>query len=93
MKVIDSICFLLFPLRKLSGAFRLTASKSLYPQYFKKMENLACVGQIPDFEYYYNKRDEWSKELNVSPGMRLKSPRSLIKGEFWSLIARTMLLS
>jgi hypothetical protein len=42
MKFFDSICFLPFPLRKLSSAFRLTASKSWYPHYFKKMENLEC---------------------------------------------------
>jgi hypothetical protein len=46
LKFIDSICFLPFPLRKLSGAFGLTASKSWYPHYFNKAENLDYVGQI-----------------------------------------------
>jgi hypothetical protein len=45
-------CFLPFPLRKLSGAFSLTASKAWYPHYFNKTENLDYVGQIPDTEYY-----------------------------------------
>jgi hypothetical protein len=52
MKFIDSICFLPFPLRKVSGAFGQTASKSWYPHYFNKMENLDYVGQIPDRECY-----------------------------------------
>jgi hypothetical protein len=52
MKFIGSICFLPFPLRKLSGALGLTASKSWYPHYFNKMENLDYFGQIPDREYY-----------------------------------------
>jgi G:T-mismatch repair DNA endonuclease (very short patch repair protein) len=51
-KFIDSICFLPFPLGKLSGAFGLTASKSWYPHYFNTMANLDYVGQIPDYEYY-----------------------------------------
>jgi hypothetical protein len=48
MKFIDSLCFLPFPLRKLSSAFDLTASKSWYPHYFNKMGNLNYVGQIPN---------------------------------------------
>jgi hypothetical protein len=52
LKFIDSICFLPFPLRKLSGAFGLTASKSWYPIYFNTMANLDYVGQIQDIEYY-----------------------------------------
>jgi hypothetical protein len=52
IKFIDSICFLPFPLRKLSGAFGLTAPISWYPHYFNKMENLDHVGQIPPLEYY-----------------------------------------
>jgi DNA polymerase III alpha subunit (gram-positive type) len=47
---IDSICFLPFPLRKLSDAFGLTASKSWYLHYFNKMESLHYVGEIPDIE-------------------------------------------
>jgi hypothetical protein len=41
-----------FPLRKLSGAFGLTASKSWYPHYFNTTANLDYVGQLPDTEYY-----------------------------------------
>jgi hypothetical protein len=52
LKFIDSICILPFPLRKLPGAFGLTASKSWYPHYFNTMANLDYVGQIPDIEYY-----------------------------------------
>jgi DNA polymerase III alpha subunit (gram-positive type) len=51
LKFSDSICFLPFPLRKLSGTFGLTASKSWYPHYFNKAENVDYVGQIPDTEY------------------------------------------
>jgi hypothetical protein len=52
LKFIDSICFLPFPLRKLSGAFSLTASKLWYPHYFNTTANLDYVGQLPDTEYY-----------------------------------------
>jgi hypothetical protein len=52
LKFMDSICFLPFPLRKLSGAFGLTASKSRYPHYFNTTANLDYVGQVPDLEYY-----------------------------------------
>jgi hypothetical protein len=52
LKFIDSICFLPFPLRKLSGAFGLTASKSWYPHYFNSMENLDYAGEIPARSYY-----------------------------------------
>jgi hypothetical protein len=51
MKFIDSICFLPFPLRKLSGTLDLTASKSWFPHYFNKMENLDYDGQIPECLY------------------------------------------
>ena len=44
--------FLPFPLRKLSSAFGLTASKSWYPHYFNTEENLNYVGSIPDVSYY-----------------------------------------
>jgi hypothetical protein len=47
--------FLPFLLRNLSSAFGLTASKSWYPHYFKKMENLNYVRQIPDRLYYGEK--------------------------------------
>jgi hypothetical protein len=52
LKLIDSICFLPFPLGKLSSAFGLTASKSWYLHYFNKAANVGYVGQIPDIEYY-----------------------------------------
>jgi hypothetical protein len=42
-KIIDS---------KLSGAFGLTASKSWYPHYCNKMENLDYVGQYPKTSDY-----------------------------------------
>jgi hypothetical protein len=45
----------LFPtlsLRKLSGAFGLTASKLWYPHYSNTTENLDYVGQIPALKYY-----------------------------------------
>jgi hypothetical protein len=51
LKFIDSF-FLPFPIRKLSGAFGLTASKSWDPYYFNSMETLKYVGQIPDRSYY-----------------------------------------
>jgi hypothetical protein len=52
LKLIDRICFLPFPLRKLSAGFGLTVSQSWYPHYFKKTEKLDYVGHIPDTEYY-----------------------------------------
>ena len=52
MKFIDSVCFLPFPLRKLSSAFGHTVSKSSYPHYFNKEETLNYVGPIPDVSYY-----------------------------------------
>jgi hypothetical protein len=51
-KFIDSICFLPFPLRKLSGPFGLTASKSWYPHYYNSIDNLDYVGQIPETSHY-----------------------------------------
>jgi hypothetical protein len=74
----DSICFLPFPLRKLSGDFGVTASKSWYPHYFNKMENVDYVVQIPD-RSYYGEKDVLVKEPNFSPGMRKENPRSLIR--------------
>jgi hypothetical protein len=56
LKFIDIICFLSFALRKLSGTFVLTASKSWYPHHFNSMENLDYVGHIPHREYYGVKR-------------------------------------
>jgi hypothetical protein len=52
MKFIDSISFLPFPLRKLAGAFGLSASKSWYPHYFNTKENLNYIGPIPDITCY-----------------------------------------
>jgi DNA polymerase type B, organellar and viral. len=51
-KFIDSICFLPFPLHKLSRAFGLTTSKSWYPYYFNTEENMNYAGSIPDVTYY-----------------------------------------
>ena len=53
MKIIDSICFLPFPFRKLSGAFGVTPTKVWYSHCFNKKENLNYVGSIPDASYYY----------------------------------------
>ena len=47
MKFIDSISFLPFPLRKLSGAFVLTSAKGWYPHYFNILDNLDYAGSIP----------------------------------------------
>ena len=52
MKFIDSIRFLPLPLRKLNGAFSLTASKAWYPHYFNREGNLNHVFSIPDASYY-----------------------------------------
>ena len=49
MKFFDSLCFLSIPLRKLSSAFCLTASKSWYPHYFNTEENLNYDHPIPDY--------------------------------------------
>ncbi len=51
IKLIDSIRFLPFPLRKLAGAFDLTAAKGWYPHYFNTEENLDYVVSIPDTSY------------------------------------------
>jgi hypothetical protein len=50
MKFIDSIS-LPFPIRKLAGAFGLSASKSWYPHYFNT-KNINYLGPIPDITYY-----------------------------------------
>ena len=49
---LDSVSFLPFPLRKLPGAFGLTAFKSWYPHLFNTKENMDYVGPIPDVSYY-----------------------------------------
>ena len=49
---LDSVSFLPLPLRKLHGAFGLTASKSWYPHHFNTKENLDYVRPIPDVSYY-----------------------------------------
>jgi hypothetical protein len=46
LKFIDSLSSLPFPIRKLEGAFGLSASKSRYPQYFNTKENLKYLGPI-----------------------------------------------
>jgi hypothetical protein len=52
IEIIDSISYLPFPLRKLAGAFELSASKTWCPHYFNTNENLNYVGPIPDISYY-----------------------------------------
>ena len=52
LKFIDSISFPPIPLRNLSSAFVLTASKGWYPHYFNTQENLDYVGSILDTSYY-----------------------------------------
>jgi hypothetical protein len=52
IKFIDSISYLPFPLRKLAGAFGLSASKSWYPHYFNTKDNLNYVSSIPDITFY-----------------------------------------
>jgi len=49
---LDSLSFIPCPLRKLSEAFGLTATKSCYPHYFNTEKNLDYVGPIPDVSYY-----------------------------------------
>ena len=52
MVFLDSVSFLPFPLRKLPGAFGLTACKSWYRHLFTTEENLDYVGPIPDISFY-----------------------------------------
>jgi len=49
---LDSVSFLLCPLRKLSEAYGLTASKSWYPHYFNTERNLDYTCPIPEVKYY-----------------------------------------
>jgi hypothetical protein len=49
---LDSVNYLPFFLRKLPEAFGLEASKSWYPHYFNMLQNLDCIGPIPDKSYY-----------------------------------------
>ena len=51
-EIYRQLCFLPFPLRKLSSAFGLTAKISWYPHYFNTEENLHYVGSIPNVTYY-----------------------------------------
>jgi hypothetical protein len=48
---LDSLSFILLPLRKLPEAFGLASSKSWYPHYFNTKENLDYVGEMPDLYY------------------------------------------
>jgi hypothetical protein len=52
MVFLDSISYMPLPLRKLREAFGLPSSKSWYPHYLNKMENLDYIGPIPDTSYY-----------------------------------------
>ena len=49
---LESVSFHPCPLRKLPGAFGLTASKSWNPHYFNTEENLISVRPINDVSYY-----------------------------------------
>jgi hypothetical protein len=49
---LDSVSYLLIPLRKLSQAFGLSATKSWYPHFFNTKENIDYLGPIPDISYY-----------------------------------------
>jgi len=49
---LDSVSFILCPLRKLPEAFGLTTCKSCYPHYFNTEENLDYKSPIPDVSYY-----------------------------------------
>jgi hypothetical protein len=40
------------PLRKLPEAFGLSSSKSWFPHYYNRKENLKYVGPIPDIQYF-----------------------------------------
>jgi hypothetical protein len=89
LKFIDSICFLLFHLRKLSGAFGLTASKFWYPHYFNTTKNLDYVGQIPDRSYYGEKEMSVGERTEFLAWYEEQMSRSMITGEFWNIIVRT----
>jgi len=49
---LENVSFLPCPLRKLPGAFGLTACKSWYSHYFNTEENLNYVDTIHDVSYY-----------------------------------------
>jgi hypothetical protein len=49
---IDSLLFLPMPLRKLPGAFGLTATKAWYTHFYNTKENTDYVGPIPDVQYF-----------------------------------------
>jgi len=49
---LDSVSFLLCPLRKLPQTFGLTVSKISYHYYFNTEENLNSVGPIPNVSFY-----------------------------------------
>jgi len=52
MLFIDSVSYLLMPLRKLPEAVGLQVNKSWYPHYFNTSTNLNYVGPIPDVLYF-----------------------------------------
>jgi len=52
IQFLDSVSYILMPLRKLPEAFGLQASKSWFPHYFNTMANIDYVGPIPDIKYY-----------------------------------------
>ena len=76
MQFIDSISCLQFPLRRISSAFGLTASKSWYPHYFNTEANLKYVARIPNVSYH--DVDEMSDaERTVSGVVRQSKVRNL----------------
>jgi hypothetical protein len=94
LKFIDSICFLPFPLRKLSAALGLTASKSWYP-HFNTTGNLDYVGELPAVKYYGVEEMGVSERAEFFAGTKNKSAwkRSSIPGRRLKHIVKTALLS
>jgi hypothetical protein len=93
LKFIVSVCFPPFPLRKLSGAFGLTASKSCYPYYFNSMENLNYVGQIPDISYYAVDEMCIGERAEFLAWYEEQNSRSSITGGVCNLTIMTMSLA
>jgi hypothetical protein len=93
LKFIDSICYLPFPLRKLFGAFGLTASKSWYPHYFNTMENLNYVGQIPDRSYYGEIKMSVGETTEFLASYEYQKSAVFDPGQYWNPNIKTMSMS
>jgi len=52
MIFIDSLSYLLMPLRKLPEAFGISVTKSWYPHHFNTKTNLDYVGPFTDVSYF-----------------------------------------